>query len=71
MVKVAPLLEIVGDWKQFLSELTREEDGPRLPRHERTGRPLGAEGFVGKLEGIVGRLLRPKPAGRKPKERPK
>ena len=71
LVKVAPLLEIVGDWKQFLSELTREEDGPRLQRHERTGRPLGAEGFVVKLEGIVGRLLRPKPGGRKPKERPK
>lgn len=68
LVKAAPLLEIMGDWRQFLSEPTSREDGPRLQRHERTGRPLGDEGFVVKLEGIVGRLLRPKPAGRKRKQ---
>jgi putative transposase len=67
LVKVAPLLEIVGDWKKFLSEPTRDQDGPRLQRHERTGRPLGAPEFVVRLEGIVGRALAPKRAGRKAK----
>jgi putative transposase len=71
LAKVAPLLEIVGNWKQFLSEPTREQDGPRLQRHERTGRPLGVPEFVAKLEGIVQRPLSPKPPGRKPKERSK
>lgn len=36
-----------------------------------TGRPLGTPQFVVKLEGIIGRLPRPKPPGRKPMERPK
>ena len=67
MVKDDPLLEIVGDWKKGLSEPTSEEDGSRRRHHERTGRPLGEDNFVAKLEGIVGRQLRPKPPGRKPK----
>ncbi|MCJ7670392.1 MAG: hypothetical protein MUO61_07780, partial [Dehalococcoidia bacterium] len=38
----------------------------RLRRHERTGRPLGSENFVAKLERILDRMLRPKKVGRKP-----
>jgi len=35
-----------------------EEQEQRLfKKHERTGRPLGDEGFVEKLEGMVNRLL--------------
>jgi hypothetical protein len=39
----------------------------RLSTH--TGRPLGSENFVVKLEKILDRMLRPKKAGRKPKKR--
>lgn len=37
------------------------------PGHERTGCPLGAPEFAVGLEGIVGRTLSPKRAGRKAK----
>ena len=40
----------------------------KLPRHERTGRPLGSENFVVKLEKILDRTLRPKKPGRKHKK---
>ncbi len=36
-----------------------------LRKHERTGRPLGREGFVKKLEGTLGRILRKRKPGRK------
>jgi len=39
--------------------------------HERTGRPLGGEGFVTKLEALLNRVLKPKKPGRKPKKREK
>ena len=35
--------------------------------HTRTGRPLGSEGFVDRLESITGRTLRPARPGPKPK----
>lgn len=41
----------------------------RLRRHEKTGRPLGSENFVVRLEKILDRMLRPKKAGRKPKKK--
>jgi putative transposase len=40
LVKVAPLLEMVGDWQQFLSDAD-EEDADKIRGHERTGRALG------------------------------
>ncbi len=42
-----------------------------LQHHERTGRPLGAESFLTKLEGLLNRVLKPKEPGRKPKKREK
>jgi hypothetical protein len=36
----------------------------KMRRHEHTGRPLGSDNFVMKLEGILGRMLKPKKAGR-------
>ena len=64
LVKVAPLLDLVSDWGGFLS-LSSEEELDLFHRHERTGRPLGAQGFVETLEQILGRVLQPQKPGPK------
>jgi putative transposase len=66
LVKVAPLLEMVGDWKNFLAE-EQEEALNDIRKHERSGRPLGTAGFVEGLELELGRKLKrnkPGPKGR-------
>ena len=68
LVKVAPLLEIVGDWRTFL-DVPATDDPDLLRRHERTGRPLGGETFVERLEAELKRNLRPqKPGPKKQRE---
>jgi putative transposase len=64
LIKVAPLLEMVDDWRGFLS-LSSSEELDLMHRHERTGRPLGACGFVEGLERTLGRVLRPQKPGPK------
>ena len=71
LVQATPLLEIVGDWRAFLSDPAADETGPKLQHHERTGRPLGDENFLTKLERLLNRVLKPKRAGRKPKKQAK
>jgi putative transposase len=68
LVKVGPLLEMVGDWRAFL-DTPEEVDADRLRRHERTGRPLGRESFVERLETELGRALRPQKPGPKKQEK--
>ncbi|MCK4600747.1 transposase [Candidatus Bipolaricaulota bacterium] len=58
LVKVSPLLEMVGDWREFLSEAVTEQQGEEIRRHERTGRPLGDKNFVVELEKALDRILR-------------
>ncbi len=65
LVKVKPLLEMVRDWKEFLSSGISEDELRRMRYHEKTGRPLGSEGFVKKLEETLGRILRRQKPGRK------
>ena len=69
LVKVAPLLAMVGDWNAFLDSAVAEEELAELRRHVRTGRPLGDETFVGRVEEMVGRILKPHKRGPKPKDR--
>ena len=57
LVKVGPMLAMVGDWEKFLGEDVREEEGKNLRLHGRTGRPLGNEQFVIRLEQLTGRML--------------
>jgi len=66
LVKVAPLLAMVSDWRCFL-ELSPQDELNLLHRHERTGRPLGTETFVKRLESDLGRTLQPQKPG--PKKR--
>ena len=65
IVKVGPLLKMVGDWQVFLSDGVKTEEAEKLDLHERTGRPLGSESFVRKIERRVGRILRRQKPGPK------
>ena len=50
LVQAAPLLRRVGNWEDFLCLEPSEEEGKRLRRYERTGRPLGSESFTVAVE---------------------
>ena len=63
LVRVKPLLEIVDDWRDFISKETTKEIVKALHRHEHTGRPLGDETFIERLEAATGRHLKPKKPG--------
>jgi len=67
LVKVAPLLDRVGDFRTFLATDFDEdaEYGP-LRREETTGRPLGAEDWIAGLEAAAGRTLTPRRRGPRP-----
>ena len=64
LVKVAPLLERVGAWQPFLSEAD-QVDASMIRRHERTGRALGGDEFLGLLETSLMRPVKLQKAGRK------
>jgi putative transposase len=56
-----------GQWKQFLEQgLNAAKDNDFIRRASRTGRPLGCEDFVRRLESITGRVLIPQKRGPKP-----
>ncbi len=67
LVIVSPLLDLVADWNSYLS-LSTEAELVVLQRHERTGRPLGNNGFVDRLEKRLGRILRPQKPGPRNKQ---
>ncbi|MFP6729383.1 MAG: transposase [Alphaproteobacteria bacterium] len=67
LVKVGPLLDAVGDWATFLAGGLDETERDALRRHENSGRPLGNDAFIGQLESILGRTLKKKNPGAKPR----
>ena len=67
LVKVSPLLELAGDWRKLLASGLRPEEAEVVRQHERTGRPLGHDRFVARLEKALGRTLRRRKPGPKPK----
>jgi putative transposase len=62
LVTVAPLGDKVDDWKGFLSEDGEEGLSVKMKSHERSGRPLGSDDFIGKLEAALTMGLRQGPA---------
>jgi hypothetical protein len=50
---------------------TDEDEVDILRRHQRTGRPLGDDAFVERLEASLGRNLRPRKPGPKPRKTPR
>ncbi len=68
VVVVEPLLELVPDWREWLTQ----EDATAITAIERSlssGRPLGDEDFLRKVELKVNRDLQKKKPGPKPKVR--
>ena len=70
LVKTGPLLKRAGcTWRDFLAAGLSETDAELLRRHERTGRPLGGDGFVARLEKALRRILHRQQPGRKRKRK--
>jgi putative transposase len=65
LIVESPLAEEIEDWESFISQNDSEETIKRLRRHLVTGRPLGDEKFVERLEKITGRSLKKQKTGPK------
>jgi len=68
LATVGPLLGLVPNWSAFLGTGLTEGEWSRLRRHETTGRPLGDDSFLGRLETLLGRVLRRLKPGPKPRK---
>ncbi len=53
-----------GDWQEALREGITDAQLKEIRRFTTTGRPLGSDSFVSKLETALGRRLRALPVGR-------
>jgi putative transposase len=58
-----------GDWRETLARPGDPETTAALRRNTATGRPLGSDRFLSKLETALNRRLRPLPVGRPRKKR--
>jgi putative transposase len=59
LVKTKPLLEMVNiPWEKFLSIDAQEPEIELFRKHERTGRPLGEDPFITKIEFLLNRKLK-------------
>ena len=67
LVRAAPLLERVEDWKEFVCEPLGAAEIERSRRHDRTGGPLGRDAFLRRFKRPLGRPVRSKNPGPKPK----
>ena len=64
---VREMVDYVGDWERYLALDIEEVEFLRLRKHTSTGRPLGSDAFIHRLEERLGRLLRRrKPGPRRP-----
>jgi len=53
------------DWKTMLKAAAKEKEfQDTIGRNTHTGRPLGSDSFLSKVEYLVGRRVRPLPMGR-------
>jgi len=65
LVQVEPMLSRVANWQDFLASDLDDTTIEHLRKHSKTGRPLGDDSFMERLEQRVGRVLRPLKQGRK------
>jgi putative transposase len=63
LVKAGALLARVPEWGSFLRTGMDSSVTDDFRKHQSTGRPLGSEAFLGHLEGLLGRILRPRKPG--------
>ncbi len=64
MIQTEKLRSLTGDWKAYLKD-AQAYPGNEFEQHERTGRPLGDEGFIEKAERLLHRGLTKKKPGPK------
>jgi len=70
LVDTKPLLEMINKpWEKFLSLDAHESEVTLFRKHERTGRPLGEDPFIEKMELLLGRTLKPQKPGPKKKKK--
>ncbi len=70
LVKTKPLQEVVNKpWGKFLALDVQEQEIELLRKHERTGRPLGSDSFIEKMEFLLDRKLKPQKPGPKKKDK--
>ena len=70
LVRTKPLLAMIkSPWKKFLSVDVQESDMDLFRKHERTGRPMGDDVFIERLERLLDRKLKPKKPGPKVKDK--
>jgi len=55
---------LLKGWQQTLRQRLKEPTLSALRLNTHRGRPLGSDGFLSKIESLVGRRLRPLPIGR-------
>ena len=58
-----PLEDEIKNWKQYLEDPDEERQVKIFREHMATGRPLGSENFIEKLEAILGRMLKKRKPG--------
>jgi len=59
-----PLQRAIPDWSAYLGQEESADEIEEFRRHERTGRPLGSEDSIKRMETLTGRILAPKNMGR-------
>jgi putative transposase len=64
------LSDKIKDWASFLAEGTSESELRLLQKHASTGRPLGDQDFIERLEKLTGRKIAPQRPGPKPRQGP-
>jgi len=69
LVKDNLLRGLIRNWKDFLNTVSGDDDIGLFQLHERTGRPLGNNTFIEKLESLLKIKLKKKRAGRPKKEK--
>ena len=69
LADAAELAGQVGDWSAWLREGQDDAMVMAIRGGTRTGRPVGSDRFIGRLERLLGRVLRPRKGGRPRKPR--
>ena len=64
-----PPSEVDIDWSAWLAKEPPAEQVKAIRGQTMTGRPCGEMSFIERLESLLGRALKPKKAGRKPKRK--
>ena len=68
LISETSLNMMIGDWTSFLATRPPDSEFILLRKHTSTGRPLGDERFIEKLEQLTGRVLRERKRGPKRKK---